>query len=102
MKKINMHGLKIEGLRKAAKDSASGSLRGYNLHMQINYDSDTGEVWASGPMTDGDYITFDDPAIFPVCDTCDSMTAQEIADAIAEAVADRAEYAAHLAGLEVD
>lgn len=99
MKKINMHGLKIEGLRKAAKDSANGS-RCYNLHMQINYDSDTGETWASGPLTDGDYITFDDPAIFQVCDTCDSMTAQEIADAIAEAVADRAEYAAYMASLE--
>lgn len=99
MKKINMHGLKINGLAKAAKDSANGSRR-YNLHMQINYDSDTGEAWASGPLTDGDYIAFDDPAVFAVCDTYDSMTAQEIADRIAEAVEDRGAYAAYLARLE--
>ena len=90
MKKINMHGLKIEGLRKAAKDSANGSRR-YNLHMQINYNSDNGEVWASGPMTDGEYINFDDPAIFPVCETRTHMTMQAVADAISEAVADHEE-----------
>lgn len=94
--KVNKHGLKINGLKKAAKDSADGSLH-YNLHMQINYDSDTGEVWASGPMTDGDYITFDDPAIFPVCETRVHMTMQAVADAVAHAVASRAEYAAYLA-----
>ena len=92
MKKVNMHGLKINGLKKAAKDSANGS-RYYNLHMQINYDSDTGEVWASGPMTEGDYITFDDPAIFPVRETRVHMTMQEIADAIYEAVCGMQRYA---------
>lgn len=99
MKKVNMHGLKINGLGKAAKATENGSRR-YNLHMQINYDSDTGETWASGPLTDGDYVAFDDPAILAVCDAYSSMTMQEIADAIAEAVVDRAEYAASRASLE--
>lgn len=98
MKKVNMHGLNINSLEKAAKATENGSRR-YNLHMQINYDSDTGEAWASGPLTDGDYVAFDDPAIFAVCDAYDSMTAQEIANRIAEAVEDRAAYAAYLATL---
>ena len=91
MKKINTHGLKMVGLRKA-----SGDTRNYydSRYIQISYDRDNGEI-----LTDlhSDWgrtweTVYHEPGVIKICTTSRHMTMQEIADAIAETVEDIRRY----------
>ena len=88
MAKINTHGLKMKGIKKASGDTCNYSSGHY---IQISYDTETGDI-----MTDYHYslgrnswTQYHDPAIITICTTDYHMTMQDIADAIAEAVANR-------------
>lgn len=87
MKKINLHGMKITGLRKA-----SGSTGGWNPrsggYEEIFYDRSTGEVWTISHANLGhnSWTEYHDPNIIRVATTDEHMTMQQIADAIREAV----------------
>lgn len=94
-KQINKHGLKMNGLK-----AASGWTENYGYYsgqyVQISYDRNTGDVLADYHYSLGQnsWTRYHDPAIITVATTADHMTMQEIADAIAQAVRERAAYTA--------
>lgn len=91
MKKINMHNLKMTGLRKAASDT-KGLTGPYNSdYVQISYDTSDGEVLTDYHCSLGHnwQTQYHDRAIITICDAAGPMTMQQIADAIADAVAMR-------------
>lgn len=91
---INTHGLKMIGLKKA-----SGSTANYGAYSpaydEIFYDTKTGEVWTVYQCSIGhnSWTVYDDPNVIKICNASCHMTMQEIADAIAEQLADRKRYA---------
>lgn len=90
-KTINKHGLTIKGLRKASGDT--GVCPG-SSYSQIFYDLADGQVWERYNYTSNNWTTYHSNTIIAVCSTRKHMTMQEIADAVAEAVArDKAERA---------
>lgn len=92
MAKINTHGLKMVGLKKA-----SGDTRDYydSRYIQISYDRNDGEILTNlhsdWGRTWGTH--YHDPAVITICTTSRHMTMQAIADAIAEAVEGARRYA---------
>lgn len=93
MTKVNTHGMKMHGLKAAARETRD--LYPYSGHyVQISYDTETGDVWAYWHVDINSWIHYDNPAIFTAVRATRHMTMQQIADAIAEAVADRAALAA--------
>lgn len=91
---INKHGLKMTGLK-----AASGETHDYGYlspsYVEIFYDRSTGEVWTVYQYSLGMnwWTEYHDPDIIKVCNSQSHMTMQEIADAIAEAVAEADYYA---------
>lgn len=92
MAKINTHGIKMVGLRKA-----SGDTRNYydSRYIQISYDRDNGDI-----LTDlhSDWgrtweTVYHEPGVIKICTTSRHLTMQEIADRIAEAVDEAKRYA---------
>ena len=87
MAKVNTHGLKIVGLRKA-----SGNTENYGyysgLYQEIFYDKATGEVWTIMQISLGQnsWTVYHDPEVVKICNASNHMTMQEIADAIYNAV----------------
>ena len=92
MAKINTHGLKMVGLRKA-----SGDTRDYYdaRYIQISYDTKTGEILTNLHCSLGynSWSEYHDPAVITICYASRHMTMQAIADAIAETVEDAKRYA---------
>jgi hypothetical protein len=95
MAKINTHGLKMHGLKKA-----SGETQNYGYYsgsyVQINYDVSTGDVWTDYHYSLGQnsWTEYRDSDVITVCRTSCHMTMQEIADAISDAISDADEVAA--------
>lgn len=83
MAKVDMHGLKIKGLKKA-----SGETDNYGdycpLYNEIFYDLGSGEVWTVFQSSIGHntWTEYHDPNVIKICNTSYHMTMQEIADAI--------------------
>lgn len=79
--KVNTHGRKMSGLRKAAGETKS--LTGcYDQHyVQISYNRSTGDVFADY-LNQGNFACYDNNAVIVVCRAHDPMTMQEIADAV--------------------
>lgn len=89
MKKINTHNLTMTGLRKAASDT-KGLTGPYNSdYIQISYDTNGGTVLTNYHCSLGhnSWTQYHDRDIIAVCDANGPMTMQQIADAIADAVA---------------
>ena len=88
--KVNTHGLMIKGLKQA-----SGNTRNYGDYSseydEIFYDMNSGEVWTRYQCSIGhnSWTEYHDPDVIKICNTGRHMTMQEIADAIAQAIADR-------------
>lgn len=87
LKKIDTHGLKITGLKKASGETENhGAYSGkYN---EIFYNTNTGEVWTEFQYSLGSnsWTVYDDPAIIRIGETSSHLTMQQIADAVHEAV----------------
>lgn len=87
MSKINTHGLKMVGLKKA-----SGNTRNYGYYSdkydEIFYNRSSGEVWTVFQCSLGrnSWTEYHDPDVIKICNASDHMTMQEIADAIAETI----------------
>lgn len=87
--KVNTHGLKMTGLRKACSESKI--LDGYysGKYIQINYDKLTGEVFSDYHYSLGQnsWTEYHDPNVINCGNICNPMTMQGIADLIANRVA---------------
>ena len=82
-RKIDTHGLRIKGLRKASGETDWGNPRHGN-YTEIFWDQRTGEVWGVHQVSFGhnSWSEYHDPDIVKVCIADDHMTMQAIADAI--------------------
>lgn len=87
MAKINKHGLKIEGLKKASGETEDYGEYG-PLYNEIFYDRATGEVWTilQSSLGMGTWTEYHDADIIKIGNAQQHMTMQQIADAIWEAV----------------
>ena len=90
MATINTHGIKMNGLRKAAHETKGLSPYG-DIRTQISYDRDTGDIYTNDHIGEN-WSQYHDPAVITVCFTKRHMSQQEIADRIAEALADAEQY----------
>lgn len=83
MSKIDKHGLKIVGLRKASGNTENYSIRSGN-YDEIFYDRSTGEVWTIFQSCYGHntWTVYHDRDIIKICETEQHLTMQEIADII--------------------
>ena len=84
--KINTHGIKIKGLRKA-----SGYTENYTnpcMYIEIFYDRNTGDVWCVTHCSLGHnwWTQYHDPDIIKIGCTVRHLTMQAIADMIYDAV----------------
>ena len=61
MANINTHGIKINGLRKAAHETKGLSPYG-DVRTQISYDRDTGDIYTNDHIGD-DWSRYYDPAV---------------------------------------
>lgn len=83
MAKVNKHGMKMVGLKKA-----SGETQNYGyysgMYVEIFYDKADGEVWGVFQYSLGQnsWTEYHDSSIVKICNTSSHMTMQEIADAI--------------------
>lgn len=87
---INKHNLPMHGLRKAAGDTRN-SLPARNCYMQISYDRDDGAILSDFHCSLGgnSWTQYHDASIITACTTSKPMTMQQIADAIADAIAEQ-------------
>lgn len=88
---LNLHGLNIntEDLEKVRGETCNyGKHSG--MYVEIFYDCSTGEVWSLTQCDIGHntFTRYRDKDIIKVCDTHRHMSAQALADEIAEAVAE--------------
>lgn len=93
MAKVDTHGLKIKGLRKASGETCNyGECSG--MYDEIFYDRATGEVWTVFQCSLGQqwWTRYHDENVLKVGNTQRHMTMQEIADAVYEAVAESTHY----------
>lgn len=87
--KVNTHGIKMVGLKKAAGETKS--LNGCNgCYVQISYDRADGEVLSDYHCSLGhnSWSEYRSDSILSVCFLDNRTTMQEIADKIAERLAD--------------
>lgn len=87
MKKIDTHGLKMVGLKKACGNTCDCGYSG--LHTEIFYDPSDGQVWAKLQLPNSWTEYMDRRIVW--FSTAEHMTMQEIADKIAWLVAYRKE-----------
>ena len=80
MKKVNTHGLKMVGLRKACHQTVDWDARSGG-HTQISYNRDTGEIYTDDHIGQN-WTEYHDPAVVVVAETYRHMKMQEIANAI--------------------
>ena len=81
---LNTHGLKIKGIKAASGETLNWYDTGW--HTQISYDTETGRIYTGLHLGDS-WTQWDDDTVITVCHTTRHMTMQEIADAIARAMA---------------
>ena len=82
--KVNTHGLKMTGLRKAAGET-KGLTDYYSGHyVQVNYDKATGEVFTNYHYSLGQnsWSEYHDPDVIVCGNVSSPMTMQRIADMI--------------------
>ena len=86
MKKINTHGLKMVGLKKASGNTGCSTPNAYD---ELFYNRTTGEVWTVFQYSIGhnSWTKYHDRSIIKIGETSEHMTMQEIADRIAECIA---------------
>lgn len=87
MKRIDTHGLRIKGLRKACGETCDyGDYSGE--YVEVFYDRNTGEVWTKYQYSLGQnsWTVYDDHNVIKVCNTTRHMKMQEMADMIYETV----------------
>ena len=84
MKKVNTHGHKMNGLRRASSETINWNPR-FGGHTQISYDMSTGDILTNDHIGQS-WSEYHDPDIIPVCHTSRHMTMQQIADAIDDAI----------------
>jgi len=88
-KTTNRHGLTMKGLRKAAGETKG--LPGYysGHYIQISYDMSDGEILTNYHYSLGQnsWTQYHSSDIITICNASSPMTMQQIADAIADAVA---------------
>ena len=83
--KIDTHGLKMIGLRKASgctKHFPCGS----GQYFQISYDTATGEVLTTFHLDNNSWTEYDDENIILICHTQHHLSIQTLADMIASKV----------------
>ena len=88
---VERHGMKIVGLRKACsvtKDEPPYS----DWHYQINYDTETGEVWTDCIFGRNTWNQYRESNIITVANTDRHMAMQEIADSIFDCCRARKEW----------
>ncbi len=80
---LNLHNLKIKGLKKASGNTCNWSPRSGG-YTEVFYNTETGDVWTIDQVSIGhnSWTEYDDPAIIKVAETEAHMTMQAIADAI--------------------
>lgn len=87
MAKVDTHGLKMVGLKKA-----SGETFGSYSHLpncaytEIFYNIETGDVWANYQPSGNSWTQYDDRNIICVCNCYQKLHMQEIADLIYERI----------------
>ena len=86
---INTHGLKILGLKKASGDTCDYGAYSASYN-EIFYDRDTGEVWVKYQYSLGQnsWTEYRDASIIKIGNTQQHCTMQQLADMIADAVAE--------------
>ena len=84
MKKVDMHGMKMIGLKKASQETHCYG--NSNFHDEIFYDCDTGEVWTRFQFSCNTWTQYRDKSVIKVCNAYSHMTMQQIADAIVGAL----------------
>lgn len=86
MAKVNIHGLKMIGLKKASGNTENFGYRSAGLYHEVFYNKKTGEVWTVFQCSLGynSWTEYHDTNIVKICDTDRHMTMQEIADLISE------------------
>ena len=89
---INLHGLKMDGLEAASERTANWGNWGGST--QIYYDTELGRVYTRDHCGQS-WSEFRDASVICVCSATCHMSQQDIAEAIADAVAFR-EYLAEL------
>ena len=82
---LNTHNIKMHGLKRASGETINYGNTGW--HTQISYDMETGDVYTD--LLLGESWSEYPPEVITVCHTTRHMTMQEIADAIARAMAQR-------------
>lgn len=85
MNKVNKHGLKMIGLRKAAASTEDYGVNS-SMYDELFYNVKTGEVWTVFQCSPGwcSWTEYHDPNIVKICNIIHHMTMQEIADYIAD------------------
>ena len=85
--KVNMHGIKIKGLRKASGHTENYTDR--NMYDELFFDRSTGDVWAVFHCSIGHnwWTEYHDPDIIKIGSTVRHLTMQEIADMVYDAMA---------------
>lgn len=82
-RKVDTHGLRIKGLRKASGETDCANPR-YGGYTEIFWNQRTGKVLTTYQVSFGhnSWTVFDNPDIVKVCNADAHMTMQQIADAI--------------------
>lgn len=83
MAKINTHGFKMTGLKKASGNTEYYPTRS-GMYNELFYDVITGEVWTVFQCSLGhnSWTEYHDSNVRKICNTDEHMTMQEIADMI--------------------
>lgn len=89
MTKVNTYGMKMHGL-KAAAGVTRGVCPSNRHYVQISYNEATGDIYADWHVDCNSWTNYYNAAIFDVTYTPRPLTMQQIADAIAATVAERA------------
>lgn len=80
MAKLNKHGLKIVGIKKASSETRELGYTGVvNI---IKYDRETGTIWTVAETSNTFWRFSADSTIMEVCRSAHHMTMQDIADAL--------------------
>lgn len=93
MTKVNTHGLKLKGLKKA-----SGATENYGyysgMYDEVFYDTKSGEIWTVFQSSYGQnsWTEYHDPSVIKVCNASSHMTMQQLANAIRDALDERTLY----------
>lgn len=82
---LNTHNIKMRGLRKASGQTINWKANGW--HTQVSYDTETGDIYTNDHC--GESWSEYPSEVITVCHTTRHMTMQQIADAIARAMAQR-------------